>query len=61
MRLISSLPPSAHQNTNQLLVEFQLMTLSSLLPLLDFLVYKLEAQEALNKEKVGVVYSSLCV
>lgn len=53
--------PSTHQNINQILVKFQLIELSSLLPFLDFLVYKLEAQEALNKEKVGMVYSSKCV
>lgn len=53
--------PSPHQNMKQILVKFQLIELSSLLPFLDFLVYKLEAQEALNKEKVGMVYSSECV
>lgn len=55
--------PSPHQNINHILVKFQLIKLSSLLPFLDFLVYKLEAQEALNKEKVGMVYSSerVCV
>lgn len=47
-RLISLFPP----------VKFQLIELFSLLPFLDFLVYKLEAQEALNKEKVGLLYSS---
>jgi len=52
---------SPHQNIKQILVKFQLIKLSSLLPFLDFLVYKLEAQEALNKEKVGMVYSSECV
>lgn len=49
--------PSTLQNANQILVKFQLVKLSFLL-FLDFLVYKLEAQEALNKEKVGKGYSS---
>lgn len=52
--------PFTHRNTNQILVKFQLIKLSFLL-FLDFLVYKLEAQEALNKEKVGKGYSSECV